>query len=106
MKSPLTTERGYEMENFIVKYHSVLFSIIVAVFLLASTVMALAKEGVITAQGVCEYKKTHYECFVLKIDEDYHIILEKGGKIIAIYKIVKTNNGVETVLSYEYGEEI
>lgn len=61
MKGPLTTEKGCEMENFIVKYHSVLFSIIIAFFLLACAAMASAEEGAIIAESVCEYKKTHYE---------------------------------------------
>lgn len=94
------------MENFIARYHSILFSIIVGIFLFVCVAIALAEENAIVAEGVCEYKKTYYECFVLKINKDYHIILEKGGKIIAVYKVVKKNDGIEIVLFYEYGETI
>lgn len=60
----------------------------------------------IVAEGICVYKLTQYECYLLFAHDKHHIILEKGEKVIAIYEIIDTSFGKMALLVYEYGEDL
>lgn len=89
--------------KFFEKYHTVVFSFIVAVFLLMCVSMAF---GDVLAEGMCTYKKTKYMCILVKAHDEHNVILFDGEKVIAIYKLTKTFKGIKPELVYEYGDDI
>lgn len=86
-------------------------SLIVVVYLLMLASMAFA-EGVV-AESVCVYKKTPYDCILLDANNEHHIILTKrspigdhDNKVIVVYKLSKTPQGIKAEIVFEYGWDI
>lgn len=80
---------------------------LILIFLLLFSLTANAEEeGKILGEGGCEYNKHIYYCFLLKHKLEYHIILEKDTKVIAVYELTKNGSKIEIKLVWEWGDEI
>lgn len=83
------------------KFHRIIFAVLIAI-ILCLFVVAVKAEDHVLKHNPCVHKEVQCHCYYIVVEGEYYLAVENGGRIIAIYGVVK---GV-VVLLWEDGVEI